>query len=191
MNTLAAFVLRNELVLLDLSGCDIDDNGAEVVAELLKHTKTVMEVDLWDCFIGTRGMIALAEALKHNRTVKTLTLENNYAIGNDGGEALIKTLNDFNVSITNAHMFQCEIGPENEVRIKFLTEHRNGISIPAAVRRASLYLIFSRRIIADAGDFAIFPKEIVKMIAMEVWATRKDPIWIGALRESERARATE
>ena len=30
-----------------------------------------------------------------------------------------------------------------------------------------MYLIAARRIISDAGDFAIFPKEIVRIIAME------------------------
>jgi hypothetical protein len=47
----------------------------------------------------------------------------------------------------------------------------------------ALYLIAARRVtpIADAGILSIFPKEIVKMIAMAVYATRKDPAWIKAV----------
>ena len=62
----------------------------------------------------------------------------------------------------------------------------NQILIPAAVRRASLYLVAARRSVANAGAIGIFPKEIVKMIAIKVWETRKDPIWIEALLELER-----
>jgi hypothetical protein len=77
------------------------------------------------------------------------------------------------------------IAPKARATIEYLAGTRNAILIPAAVRRASLSLIAARRNIAGAGILAIFPKEIVKMIAMEVYATRKDPIWIDALSESE------
>ena len=71
--------------------------------------------------------------------------------------------------------------------IEYLTKTRNRVLIPAAARRASLYLIAARRAtpIADSGILAIFPKEIVKMIAMAVWATRKDPKWIEAVSSDE------
>ena len=73
------------------------------------------------------------------------------------------------------------------VTIEYLTQTRNKVLVPAAARRASLYLITARRAmpVADAGDFAIFPKEIVRMIAMAVWATRKDPAWIEAVSIDE------
>jgi hypothetical protein len=76
--------------------------------------------------------------------------------------------------------------PKLRATIMYLATTRNNILIPGVVRRASLFLIAARRNIADAGILAIFPKEIVKMIAMEVWATRKEPIWINSLTESER-----
>ena len=57
-------------------------------------------------------------------------------------------------------------------------KERNTILIPAAVRSAALLLIATRRSIAGAGVFAILPREIVKMISLEVWATRKDRQWI-------------
>ena len=98
---------------------------------------------------------------------------------------LIDTLN-YNVCLETQMVFINDVAPKVWASIQHLTETRNKLLIPAAVRRASLYLIVTRRNIADAGILAIFPKEIVKMIAMEVWATRKEPIWIDALTESER-----
>ena len=77
------------------------------------------------------------------------------------------------------------ITAEQRETFQYLTHTRNKDLIPAAVRRASLYLIAARRIIDDAGALSCFPKEIVKMIAMQLWATRKEPIWIQALSESE------
>ena len=61
---------------------------------------------------------------------------------------------------------------------------RNRELIPAAVRRAALLLIGIRRStdIEGMGDFAVFPKDIVRLIAQTLWATRRDPIWIQALK---------
>ena len=98
---------------------------------------------------------------------------------------MISTL-AYNVCIIAADNEGNNIAPHTEAIIEYLTKTRNVILIPAAVRRASLCLIAARHSIADAGPLGIFPKEIVKMIAMEVWATRMDPIWIGTLSEFER-----
>ena len=57
---------------------------------------------------------------------------------------------------------------------------RNKELIPAAVRRAAFLLIGIRRStdFEGMGDFAVFPKDIVRLIAQTVYATRRDPIWI-------------
>ena len=116
-----------------------------------------------------------------------------------GAVALIDALN-YNVSIkkmginkASDHRIENPITGKFEhsrvnAQIRYLTETRNKLLIPAAVRRASLYLIAIRRTpnYHGMGGFADFPKEIIKIIAMEVWASRKDPIWIKALTESER-----
>jgi hypothetical protein len=151
---------------------------------ILKHDETVNRLYLLSCKIGNLGAKAIAEALKHNETVEFLELSENH-IGDDGAEELIDALSS-NVFIGCLPVWSNKLAPEARAVIKYLTETRNKILIPAAVRCASLSLIAARRNIADAGNFAIFPKEIVKMIAMEVYATRKDPIWINALTESER-----
>ena len=177
-------LMRGELVELHLSNCQIGDDGAEIVADFLRSDETVKEVYLWSCHFGPRGAKAIADALKHNQTVEHLCLNYN-GIGDEGAEALIKALK-YNVCMKRLFVRANNIAPELEATIKYLTKTRNKILIPSAVRHASLFLIAARRNSIDAGNIAIFPKEIVKMIAMEVWATRKEPIWINALTESER-----
>ena len=142
------------------------------------------EVGLYGCLIGSRGAKAIAESFKHNQTVEEMFLNGNQ-IGDEGAEALINALN-YNVCIIWPFFGANNIAPELQATIKYLTRTRNKILIPAAVCRASLCLIAARSNISTAGALAFFPKEIVKMIAMEVWATRKEPIWIDALTESER-----
>jgi hypothetical protein len=68
-----------------------------------------------------------------------------------------------------------------------ISQTRNEILIPAAVRRASLLLVGTRRSLplSDAGMFSMMPKEIVRMVAMKVWASRRDPIWIQSLSHSQ------
>ena len=182
----AAALLRGELTKLDLGGCFIGDDGAEIVAGFLKHDETVYSLYLWDCSIGPRGAKAIAESLKPNVTLKGLGLDYNQ-IRDEGAEALIDALS-YNVCMKwlSVDSNNNNIALKLEVAIEYLTETRNENLIPAAVRRASLSLIAARRNIIDAGNLAIFPKEIVRMIAMELYATRKEPIWIDALTESER-----
>jgi hypothetical protein len=178
----AELLTHGELAELDLNRCHIGDDGAEIVADFLKHDETVRLVRLWSCNIGPRGAKAIAESLKHNQTVEEMSLFRNQ-IGDEGAEALIDALS------YNVCMKWLDTGheaPKFQATLQHLTKIRNKILIPAAVRRASLYLIAARRNIAEAGILAIFPKEIVRMIAMEVWATRNEPIWINALTESER-----
>jgi hypothetical protein len=107
-------------------------------------------------------------------------------IEDDGADSLIDALNH-NVCLTELYVKRNNIAPESTATIDYLVETRNAVLIPAAVRRASLYLIAARRAtpVADSGSLAIFPKEIVKMIAMAVWMTRKDPKWIEAVSSDE------
>ena len=175
--------MQGELVELHLNGRQIGDDGAEIVADFLKHDQTLKSVWFHTCCnIGPRGAKAIAESLKHNQTVEEMSLFRNQ-IGDEGAEALIEALS-YNVCMK--WLDTSYVAPRLQATMKHLTETRNIILIPAAARRASLSLIAARRNIADVGLLAIFPKEIVRMIAMEVWATRKEPIWINALTESER-----
>jgi hypothetical protein len=173
-------LMRNELKKLNLFNCGIGDDQVVTVAAFIKVDDTLEEVLLYDCNIESRGAKAIADAVKHNK-VWYLGLSSNQ-IGQEGAEALINALGH-NVSITVLYVITYNIAPKSMATIEYLTETRNTVLIPAAARRASLYLIAARRAtpIADAGDLAVFPKEIVRMIAMAVYATRKDPAWIKAV----------
>ena len=173
---------------MNLSYCEIgddDSDGAVKVAAFIKVDDTVEEVDLYRSNIGPRGAKAIADAMKRNRRVWWLNLGNNQ-IGDEEADAFIDALSH-NVCLMGLLIFGNKISPESEATIEYLTQTRNKTLVPAAARRASLYLIGARRStpISNAGDFAIFPKEIVKMIAMAVWATRKDPKWIEAVSSDE------
>jgi hypothetical protein len=180
--------MRGELTSLGFNFCPIGDNGAEIIAAFMKLDEIVRSVYVRSCNIGPPGIRAIAESLKHNQTLEKLYLYDDQIgneIGNEGADALIEALN-YNVCIKGLFVSPRGIDPELQATIEYLTETRNKILIPAAVRQASLSLIAARRNITNAGILAIFPKEIVRMIAMEVWATRKEPTWINALTESER-----
>jgi hypothetical protein len=153
------------------------DDGAVTVAAFLTVNDTVERVHLYRSNIGPRGAKAIADAVKRNKKLQYLNLINNQ-IGDQGADALIDALNH-NVCLVGLYVNN-KLALELIATIEYLTKTRNAVLIPAAARRASLYLIAARRAtpIADSGALAIFPKEIVKMIAMEVWVTRKDPAWI-------------
>ena len=178
-------LMRDELKVLDLGCCEIGDDGAVIGSAFLKGDDTVEELYLYWNEIGPRGAKAFADAVKHNKMVRILDLTDN-EIDGQGAEALVDALRH-NVSITGLLVFGNNIAPESIATIKYLSETRNTVLIPAAVLRASLYLIAARRAtsIADAGDLAVFPKEIVRMIAVAVWATRKDPKWIEVVSSDE------
>ena len=145
--------------------------------------KTVV---LYDCDIGLDGVKVLAEAIKLNKSVEHLNLEENNFRDDAlaGGEALIDALK-FNVCITYLDVFDNDISDEALAIISYLTRTRNEFLVPAAVRQAALCLVSARCSIGDSGILSVFPKEIVKMIAMNVWATRKDPVWIEAVSDPE------
>ena len=46
----------------------------------------------------------------------------------------------------------------------------------AAARRAALFVIARY----GEGDLVIFPRDLIKLIARQVWGTREDPVWMDA-----------
>ena len=50
----------------------------------------------------------------------------------------------------------------------------------AAARRAALFIIARY----GEGDLAVFPRDLIKVIANEVWKTRLDDAWMDAGEES-------
>jgi hypothetical protein len=55
----AELLMRGELASLTLSQRPISDDGAEIVADFLKHDETVRTVSLWDCRVEPRPLLSL------------------------------------------------------------------------------------------------------------------------------------
>ena len=176
---LSASLKKNtSLLLMALSGCGIGDKGILAIAEALKENKTLLRLDMSRNSLTTVGWNALAEALRFNRSLIMLNIgEDHDELAGAIGRAFCPILLKENVCLTELHSNSI-----SDERIQNLLA-RNQDRIPEAARRAALLLIGIRQStdFEAMGDFAIFPKDIVKLIAQAVYATRKDPIWIQAL----------
>ena len=169
------------LRVLDLSGSRVGDAGAKILASFLLSNDTVERVFLSNNHIGTDGALAMADALKHNITLQSIFMTGN-PIGQEGARAFINALRLHNVRLIDLFVSVRTIGARLTTEIKFLTD-RNAISIPSAVRRVICYLIGVRCTLPlnGLGMLSFFPKEIVKMLAVQVFATRNDSAWIQAV----------
>jgi hypothetical protein len=152
------------------------------LADFLKSSSTLKMLELDEGEFGHTGLIVIAEALKQNRTLEVLVLDlqnvDDYRFGGDIEGAFIDALSH-NVALTELRLG--EHRNRNATIDGLLSRNKN--LIPAAVRRAALFLIGICRSTnyEGMGDFAVFPTEIIRMLAQAVWATRRDPIWIQAL----------
>ena len=171
---LADGIRSNEsLRTLNLRYCGISDDGAIALASLLEHGSHLVELDLSDNEIGEAGLKALANSLKHNQHLRHLIVLKDPEL--EVEDAFSEALQSNVTLLQLAGIRSSEI--ENLL-------YRNKELIPAAVRRAALLLIGIRQStdIAGMGDFAVFPKDIVRLIAQTVWAMRSEPVWIQALQ---------
>ena len=181
---LAAFLpgLENSPCLrkLNFERCEFKDHMLAALAEYLKLSR-LKELTLHGNSCESPGFL-FAEALKENRTLEILTLQlrdmerYRHIFGVDEQAAFIDALGH-NVTLTQLTLRRC-----SDATIDGLLS-RNKNLIPTAVRRAALFLIGICRSTnyEGMGDFAVFPTEIIRMLAQAVWATRRDPIWIQAL----------
>ena len=182
-----AFVRGDRVTSLDLSACGIDDDKAVLLSAFLESDMchAVAAVHLGLNQIGPRGAKAIAAAFKSNTDVWYLSLAKNH-IGPSGAEALIETLQSHNVRLSQVCLINNGVPYESIATVQHLTMTRNAVLVPIAVRRATLFLITIRRKTPPCigmGPFALLPKEIVKMIAFAVFATRRDPEWINAITD--------
>ena len=53
----------------------------------------------------------------------------------------------------------------------------------AAARRAALFIIARY----GEGDLAVFPRDLIRVLANEVWKTRLDDVWMDASENVERS----
>ena len=64
-------------ISLELSGNEIDDDGAIHLANAIKHSSSIRSVNLNSNKIGNKGAIALAEAIKANQNLKSFSIKKN------------------------------------------------------------------------------------------------------------------
>ena len=176
-------VIRGELAELNLSLCTIGKREAGIIEHFLKTNETVVKASFNGCRMGWEEIRIISGALKVNTSVKILDMEENL-IDKWGGRYLIEALTR-NVCIVARNVRNESIIMPGRVvaTIDYLTKTRNQTLIPCAVRRAALFLIHIRRGSdqSEMGPFALLPIEIVRIIAVKMWASRKDVQWIRAL----------
>ena len=167
---------NNSLRELILDGCAISDDGAVALASLFANGSYLQKLYLMSNNITEIGVKALANSLQHNRSLQLLSLVWNPGVCEEGVKDVFQDALKKNVTLK-------VLGGIQSPTIHSLFV-RNREQIPAAVRSAALLLIGSRRWIdiEGMGDFAVLPKDVVRLIAQTVWATRRDPIWIQALQ---------
>ena len=160
--------------MIDLGGNGLSARAGKAFAECLKTNKRLLSLQMNTNELLDQGAIYLGEALRYNSTLESLGLINNN-IGPKGAAALVEGLKRNSslkeLRIAGNHNF----GDDAREAVKVLLE-RNA-RIPGIVQSAALLLVGTRK----ASSFANFPKEIVQLIAREVWATRKDRTWLEAV----------
>ena len=163
---------------LYLGRCHISTDGVNALSSLLAHGSPLELLSLLDDRIQEAGLMALAKALAHNQKLQRLDL-----FGNPGGKK--KQVEDAFIDTLQSNVTLVAIKgliKSSEIENLLL---RNKEQIPAVVRCAALLLIGIRQLtnFEGMGDFGVFPKDIVRLIAQRVYATRRDPVWIQALKD--------
>ena len=66
---------QSTLLHLDLSSCDVDSDGACLIADALCYNDTLRKIDIDGNTIGDDGATALAQVLIRNQTLNTLSMQ--------------------------------------------------------------------------------------------------------------------
>ena len=176
---------NTNLEVLDLSYCAMSDREAVAFADALKHNTGLKVLELTENEIWVVGLVALAKALRFNRSLQKLRFNFDHQKLVKDIEVAFFDMLCLNVCLTSL-CFNPKLYGDEGVGNPSLEPllRRNRELIPDAVRRAALLLVGVCRSSTNyegMGDFAIVPRDVVKLIAKEVWATRTDPIWMWAL----------
>jgi len=98
-----ALEINKSVVILDLYGNPIGNEGAIAIASVLKINKTLTKLSLYDNRIYNEGAIAIAKALETNTTLTNLSLAFN-RIKEPGIKALVSSLK-INTTLTILNFF--------------------------------------------------------------------------------------
>eukprot|EP01088_Endostelium_zonatum_P014510 TRINITY_DN3214_c4_g1_i1.p1 TRINITY_DN3214_c4_g1~~TRINITY_DN3214_c4_g1_i1.p1 ORF type:complete len:867 (-),score=334.75 TRINITY_DN3214_c4_g1_i1:92-2692(-) len=86
---------------LHLAGCQISDQGAQKIGNMMKLNSTIVELDLAQNKIGSDGLIALAIGLAGNKTCKTLNLLGQNSRFGEASLACVVKMFETNTVLTN------------------------------------------------------------------------------------------
>jgi Ran GTPase-activating protein (RanGAP) involved in mRNA processing and transport len=99
----------SSLSVLNLNKNNIGSMGARSIATLLTSNKSLTALNLdGNEMIGTDGVVVIAEAMKHNKSLAILIL-GDIPFGDEGARS-IESLLRTNVSLKELHMWGCGIG---------------------------------------------------------------------------------
>ena len=164
---------------LRLWGSAFRDISASIIADYLKQNQILSTFELAIQDLSVDGMLVIANALGTNHTLKDLR----YDIARDISILPQEELNNAFIHVLNSNLTLTNVKHrhQNPKPLRQLLARNKCLII--AARHSCLFLIGIRRStnFEGMGDFAVFPKDIVRLIAQTVWATRKDPIWIQAI----------
>ena len=112
-NTISGVIFRSrvipmmsslrELISVDLSGNDLNDDDIKMFCEFLKTNKTLKIVVLSNNKLTSNGGFFLADALVKNKTIDTLNISHN-SINNGGITSLLNVLTNNNNTVSNLNI---------------------------------------------------------------------------------------
>ncbi|MDR0774459.1 MAG: hypothetical protein LBE72_04040 [Rickettsia sp.] len=123
-------IIENPISELDLSGNNLGNNGAKVVAGIIQNSTNLKILKLSNNQIGSEGMGALSSAFDHNKTVTDLDLSNN-DLGNKGAEK-VATLLANNSTVIDINLDSNKIGTNGIIYLPQSLLNRNSTKISLA-----------------------------------------------------------
>lgn len=112
------------LLLEDIESCGPE--GAQYIAESLKHNKTLTHLKLYRCNIGSQGAAAIFQALGNNSSLKILALKDN--IGGDRDTPLNMDGLKRNSTLTHLDLCLSRLGHEEIIVLKNALENNSSLT---------------------------------------------------------------
>jgi Ran GTPase-activating protein (RanGAP) involved in mRNA processing and transport len=215
--------INPSIVSINISHCEIGDEGARWIASWLAHNRTLTHLNMSDCNIlsgGARfiadallrenarlvkldigrnqiedvGAQCLAEVLVHNSTLSWLNISRN-RITTVGAHAIAASLR---VNETLTHLDMCQNGVESEPLLSMLYDntallqlyYENGNSpelnnllernfnMRYVAKRAALSFLACHKFYRIDMHLRSLHRDTVVVIAKMIWSTRKDKAWL-------------
>jgi Ran GTPase-activating protein (RanGAP) involved in mRNA processing and transport len=103
----------SQLISLNLTGNNIEDEGAISLAESLRYNRTITKLKLTKCNIGVRGISNIVNNIRNDNFVLVIGVNN---IGPIGGQYIGQILN-YDSHIISLDLRKCNIGDQGLIAI--------------------------------------------------------------------------